>query len=97
MRRKITPQDTIPVHFSARERDLLSDGALLDPDLEAAVTAAPEVDDEFVAQYTLSDLDLLLGEIAAVANHAPRGKRRREFESLFARLSDLLDTYDDGM
>jgi hypothetical protein len=51
---------------------------------------------ELVGQYTLDDLEDMLGYIAAQANHTDDDKLREELENLYDRLSAVQESYDDG-
>jgi len=97
MRRKINQGQKVPVGFKPRERQLVLDHTLAGPDLTMPLRRAGLVDGMHVVRYTLSDLDELLGFVAAEANHSTDKKIRRELDALYARLRREMSSYDDGL
>lgn len=73
----------VSVAVTAHERDLLRDETFADP---AYSDRFREVGGEWVAQFTASELEDILGHLAAAANHARRAKLRGELDALFERL-----------
>jgi hypothetical protein len=51
---------------------------------------------DFVGQYTLDDLEDMLGYIAAEANHAEDSALEEELDALWGRLREIQRSYDDG-
>ena len=48
-----------------------------------------------IYRFTLDDLDELAEYIAAEANHAKDKKRQKEWDRLYARLANVLESYTD--
>jgi hypothetical protein len=74
------------VTVTTRERDLLRDETFADPEYADRFR---EVAGEWVAEFTASDLEDILGHLAAAANHARRAKLRAELDALYERLEVL--------
>jgi hypothetical protein len=50
-----------------------------------------------MGHFTLDELEDLLGCIAAEANHTPNRQYETELDSLYERLQEVLEGYDDGL
>jgi hypothetical protein len=74
---------TVPATVTARERDLLRDETFADPRYAERFR---EVGEEWVADFTASDLNDILGNVAAAANHARRARLRDELDALYEQL-----------
>jgi hypothetical protein len=94
-RHTIDPNQRIEVRMSARDRELIVDHTFADPDYAKRLRAIPG-ESGYVGKYTLDDLEDLLGFIAAEANHCSDSKLEEELDELFARISTLQQSYDDG-
>ena len=93
MKRKKIPYGTrLPVKLSPRQRDLIVDHTFCDPDF--ANLARPEGKGIRV-DLSLDDIEEIQGYVAAEANHCKDGTLQKELDSLFDKLQELLDTYDD--
>ena len=79
-------EGTVSVVVTARERDLLRAEAFADP---AYADRFRESGGEWVGRFTASDLEDILGHMAAAANHARRAKLREELDALYERLEVL--------
>ena len=77
---------SVSVTVTARERDLLRDETFSDP---AYVDRFRKSGGDWVGRFTTSDLEDILGHLAAAANHAPRAKLRQELDALYERLEVL--------
>lgn len=78
----------ISVAFTARERSLLLEHTFADPEY------ANRLDDtggRWIGGFTASELDDILGDVAAAANHTPRAKLRGELDALYDRLESLAE------
>ena len=84
------------VSFTLRNRELILEHTFADPELTDKLTIARVKSGGLVAKYTLDDLDLLLGYVAAEANHCKDRKLQKELDSLFERLQKTMESYDDG-
>ena len=76
----------VSVTVTARARDLLRDETFADSEYADLFT---ESRGRCVAEFTASELDDILGHIAAAANHARRAKLREELDALYRRLEAL--------
>lgn len=76
-------KESVAVAVTARERDLLRHETFADP---AYSDRFREVEGEWVAQFTASELEDILGHVAGAANHARRAKVRGELDALYERL-----------
>ena len=95
-RKKIPHGQPIDVAFTDRERVLLFKRTFADPELMVPFDAAVRRGTKLIAKYTLDDLDALLGFVAAEANHTKDRKLEKQLRALFARLSEEMESYDDG-
>lgn len=69
--------------MTTRERELLRDETFADPEYADRFR---KVGGEWVARFTASDLEDILGHLAAAANNARRAKVRDELDALYERL-----------
>jgi hypothetical protein len=93
MKRKKIPYGTkLPVKLTLRERDLIRNETLCDPDFakfSAVEGKGIKVD------MSLDDIEEIQGYIAAEANHTENKKLQRDLDRLFDKLQVYLDSYDD--
>ena len=94
-RKYIKPETPLPCRFSSRQRDLILERAMLDPEIEKSLKEATPTRSHVTVELTLDDIDDLLGCVAAEANHSDDGKMRRLLDPVCAQLSRLLDQYTD--
>ena len=83
----------MPLQLSDRERELILEHAFADEALLGRLRVAPASNQRAVFHFTLDDLDDLAGCVAAEANHAKDKKLRKEWDRVFARIGDVLDSY----
>jgi hypothetical protein len=76
--------------------ELIVEETFADAELTQRLTMTTVKGRRFLVKYTLDDLDLLLGYIAAEANHCKDRKLQREFDRLYVRLQKAMQAYDDG-
>ncbi len=93
--RKIRPNERVTVPFSERDRELLADVVFADLECTCRSVPAP-IGTGLVGEFTLEDLEDLLGCIAAEANHTAEKKRQKELDRLHDRLFRIQRSYDDG-
>jgi hypothetical protein len=94
-RKKIEPGEKVPVRMTVRDRELLLEYTL--GDLEYADRLRPDSTGKgLIGEYTLDDLEDILGYVAAEANHAEDKKPRRELDALHNRLLGIQQSFDDG-
>ncbi len=78
-----------PIKFSLREKDLLLNLISIEPEIVERLNHAV-VENGFVSiTVDIDDLDLLLGAIAADANHSESKKLEKELDSLFGRVDKI--------
>ena len=94
--RRIKPNERVPVAFSARERILVLDHTFAGGEVIEPLEAARGARGQCVAEYTLEDLDELVGYVAAEANHSKSKKLQAELDKLYDRLQAEMQPYDDG-
>lgn len=93
-RKGIGVGDQIAVRFTTRDRKLLED-VDLDPEYLERLRPIPGSTDQ-VGEYTLDDLEDILGYVAAEANHAESPRRRQQLDDFYDRLNRTQRSYDDG-
>lgn len=76
----------IAVTVTERERELLRDETFAEPEYADRFRGSGR---DCVARFTASELDDVLGHVAAAANHARRNKLRGELDALYRRLEAL--------
>jgi hypothetical protein len=93
-KKRIEPGQGVAVPFTEAEKRLMERVVLAD---EYANRLRPAgKDDGYSGEFTLEDIDDLLGFIAAEANQTRSGKLQDALDELYERLQGLLDEYDDG-
>ena len=94
-RKKIKYGEPVPVRLSLRERDLIIEHAFLDPELAERIKIAKIQSGKITAKYSLDDIDILLGCIAAESNHTKSKKLQKELDELFDRLQALMESFEE--
>jgi pRiA4b ORF-3-like protein len=92
-RQPIRPDQELPLELSDRERKLILEHAFADEALLGRLRVAPTPNQRAVFHFTLDDLEDLAGSVAAEANHAKDKKLRKEWDRIYARISDVLDSH----
>jgi hypothetical protein len=82
------PEARVSVTFTARARAILLEETLADPEYSDRLV---EKKGRWVAGFTASELDDILGYLASAANHTPRVKLRKELDALYDRLETLCE------
>ncbi len=94
-RRAIQPDAKITVCVTARDHALMPEYTFGDPEYAERLQPA-SAGSGLVGEYTLDDLEDILGYVAAEANHTEDRKLRQELDALFNRLHRIQRSYDDG-
>jgi len=94
-RKKIKYGQPVEIRFSRAEKVLLQEHTFMDADYTKRIRPADK-GKALVGHYTLDDLEDMIGYIAAEANHTTDKKLQRKLDSLFSRLQDEMESYDDG-
>ncbi len=93
-REKIAEGTLVPIRFTAAERGLLED-LVMDPDYVERMWSLQGSSD-LAGEYTLDDLEDMLGYIAAEANHTPDPGIQAKLYRLHDRLFGIQRSFDDG-
>lgn len=93
-RKRINEGTKVAVKLTARDRKLLDD-LMLDPEYLERLQPIPGSKD-LAGEYTLDDLEDMLGYIAAEANHTPNQRLRSQLDDLYDRLAHIQQSFDDG-
>ena len=94
-RKRIRPDEKVPLELNDRERELILRHSLADEELTGRLRIAPRPNEPPVCHFTLEELDELVGYVAAEANHARDKKLQKEWDRLYARLATVLESYTD--
>lgn len=94
-RRTIQPDDKITIRMSARDHDLLLEDVFINPEYLERLRPAPS-GRGLVGEFTLDDLEDILGNVAATANHSEEPKLKMALDDLFDRILLKQRSYDDG-
>ncbi len=94
-RKRIRPGETVPLELSDRERELILEHSFAGEELTGRLRIVPRQNEPPVYRFTLDDLDELAGYVAAEANHAKDKKLQKEWDRLYARVADVLESYTD--
>jgi hypothetical protein len=94
-RKRIRPDEKVPLELNARERELILEHSLADEELTGRLHVVPLPGEAPVYGFTLDELDELAGYVAAEANHANDKKLQREWDRLYERLTAVLESYTD--
>jgi len=78
-----------PIKFTLRDRELLLDLLSIEPDIVERLNNATIHNNSITINVDSSELELLLGAIAADANHAENRKLEKELDSLFNRADKI--------
>ena len=93
-RQHIDEERAVLVRITVRDCKLMED-LVLEEDYLERLRPVPESTD-LVGEYTLDDLEDMLGYIAAEANHTTDSRLRPQLTKLFNRLTRIQRSYDDG-
>jgi len=80
------------IYFDLKERDLIVNLTSIDLETQKQFSLTILKKDGIVVEMNAYDLDLLLGDIAAVANHTKDQKLKKKLDTLFDRVSDTLES-----
>jgi len=85
----IDSENIRPIQFTLRERHLIVNLLSVEPDIVEKFQLAILKGQTLVVSLSASDMDVLLGAIAADANHTEQRKLQKELDQLFVRLDDV--------
>ncbi len=87
-----TDEQAKPIFFNLEERDLIVNLMSIDLETEKRFRLAMLKDNGIVLDMNVYDLDLLLGDIAAVANHTKQRKLQKKLQKMFDRVSETIES-----
>jgi hypothetical protein len=90
----IKADETVPLELNERERELILN-TFADDYLTGRLRVVPKTGEPPIFHFTLEDLDELAGFVAFEANHAKNKKLEKEWDHLYGRIEDLLESYTD--
>ncbi|MBU4267280.1 MAG: hypothetical protein KJ808_00280 [Acidobacteria bacterium] len=92
MKKKIPEGAMIRFRLTPAERMLVRDETFYDPDF---ANLAECEGNGFVVPMTLLDIDELLGDVAAAANHCADKKVQAKLDRFYDKLQRYLDKYEE--
>jgi hypothetical protein len=94
---QVGEDERVPVRLSKSQRDLILNHTFAGEELTEPLAGAPLVGTRVLVRYTLSDIDDLMGYVAAEANHCKDPKLRSKLEQLYDYLCTFEDKYEDEL
>ena len=85
--------ETVPFELNQRERDLIISHTFADESLTNRLRIAPQPWQRPVFHFTLDELDELVGDVAAEANHAKNKVLQEQLDGLCERIEGVLSRY----
>lgn len=95
MRKRIKPDATLPLELTDRERELILKDSLAPDELTTKLRIVPKRGAPCIVRYTLDEFDELGGYVAFESNHAEDRKLQKEWQRIFNKISDILESYTD--
>ena len=87
---------TVPLELNQRERDLIISHTFADESITNRLRVIPQSGQRPVFHFTLDELDELLGDVAAEANHAKNKVLQEQLDQLCDRIEAVLSRYTDA-
>lgn len=94
-RKRIRPDDKVPLELSDRERQIVVEKTFAPDELTDRIRLAPVSKKGAKVAFTLDDWEHLQGYIAAEANHCEIKSLAKELDGLFDRIQGILENYTD--
>jgi hypothetical protein len=91
-RKRIRPDEKVPLELNDHERELIVKHTFAGDELTNRLRIAPRPGGSPIYGFNLDDL---AGYVAAEANHAKNKKLQRELQRLFSRIAAVLESYTD--
>lgn len=88
--------ETVPLELDQRERDLIISHTFAHESLTGRLRAVPLSGQRPVFHFTLDELDELVGDVAAEANHAKNKVLQEQLDQLCERIEAVLSKYTDA-
>ena len=95
VRQRIQSDETIDLQLNDDERQLILNHTFADEELTNRLRVVRHPGESPIYRYNLADLDDLCGYVAAEANHATNKKLQKKLDTLFNRISAVLESYTD--
>ena len=92
----IKADETVPLELNQRERDLIISRTFAHESLTGRLRAVPPSGQRPVFNFTLDELDELVGDVAAEANHAKNKVLQEQHDQLCERIEAVLSKYTDA-
>lgn len=92
LRKRVRRDELIPLELNDREHQLILEHSFADEELTGPLHIMPKPNEPPIYRFTLDDWEDLAGYVAAEANHTKDKKLQKEWDRLYARLADLLDS-----
>lgn len=86
----IDSETPLPIQFTHRERDLIVNLRSVETDIVKRFQLAILKGATLVVTLSAGDLEVLLGAIAADANHTKQRRLQKELDKLFERLDNIM-------
>ena len=94
-RKRIRPDEKLPLALNDDERELILQHTFADDDLTRRLRIVRPASESAAYRFTLGELDDLAGYVAAEANHAKDRKTKTRLACLFDRIEMMLESYTD--
>jgi hypothetical protein len=94
-RKRIAPDEKVPLKLSEGERELILKHTFAGDDLTDRLRVVPRPGEPPLYRFTLDGPDELAAYVAAEANHAKVKKLEKELHQLYVRIATVLDSYTD--
>jgi hypothetical protein len=94
-RKRIRPDEKVPLELNDNERELILKHTFAGDELTNRLRIVPKPGESPIYGFNLDDLDDLAGYVAAEANHAKNKKLQKELQRLFSRIAAVLESYTD--
>ena len=87
---------TVSLELNQRERDLIISHTFADESIANRLRVVPQSGQRPVFHFTLDELDELIGDVAAEANHAKNKVLQEQLDQLCDRIEAVLSRYTDA-
>jgi hypothetical protein len=94
--KKIQYNQPVPISFTFAERDLIFKETFAGGEIMQKLKIAINEGNKIKVQYTLDDLEELIGYIAAAANHSEKKSLQNKLDKLIEKLQKRLDSYEEA-
>ena len=91
---RILPDERVPLVLLVEEKQLIVEHTFSAPEYARRLRRFEE--GKVRGKFTLDDLEDMRGFVAAEANHTKDAKLEKRLDALWAKLTEVMDSYDDG-